>query len=347
MHDRLEKRGSSLLHGFLEGQSAGYPESDIGRIDVVIFAVVEADAEVGHWKASQISCLSRFAYPSFHGRNPVLGNRATEEVVHKLNSSAARQGFHLDATNAELPVATGLFLVLAFRVGLGANGFAIGHLGRVQGELDVIALAELGHDDFDVLLAGTGEQKFLGLRIAAEVQGRVFFENFVDGDADAVFVGASLGLDGKGDRRLGNTRARVVNHRRFVAQGVVGQSVFQFSNRADVTRVQLGNFQGGFALHDMEMLEALGGAAIVIVEGGVVLHGAGHDFEEGDAAGERVGNGFVDEDGARLGGSDFALDGFALAVGFLMAADYFANFGRGQNFGDEIEDGVIADVVQG
>ena len=46
VHDRLEERGASLLHGFFESQRAGDFEGDVGRIDVVIFAVVEDGAEI-------------------------------------------------------------------------------------------------------------------------------------------------------------------------------------------------------------------------------------------------------------------------------------------------------------
>src|SRR2546430_10260507 len=41
VHDGLEKRWTRLLHGFLEGQRTGNLERDIGRIHVVVFAVVE------------------------------------------------------------------------------------------------------------------------------------------------------------------------------------------------------------------------------------------------------------------------------------------------------------------
>ncbi len=50
-------------------------------------------------------------------------------------------------------MAAGLFLVLAFGVGFAANGFAVGDFGRLEREVDVIALVELGDDHFDVLLA--------------------------------------------------------------------------------------------------------------------------------------------------------------------------------------------------
>ena len=65
---------------------------------------------------------------------------------------------------------------------------------------------ELGDDDFDMLLAGTGQEKFLGLRIAGETECGIFLQNFMNGDADLVFIGAGFRLDGKGNGGLGKLR---------------------------------------------------------------------------------------------------------------------------------------------
>ena len=132
----------------------------------MIFAVVEAHAEIHHRKSRQKAALGRIAHALFHRRNPVLGNRAAENIVHELDSRAARQRLHLDAAHAELPVAAGLLLVLAFGVGLAANRLAVGNLGRLERQLHVIALAQLRDHHFDVLLPRAAQQKFLGLRIA-------------------------------------------------------------------------------------------------------------------------------------------------------------------------------------
>ncbi len=43
--------------------------------------------------------------------------------------------------------------MFAFYVGAAANRFAVGDFGRLEGEVDVIALVQLGDDDLDVLLA--------------------------------------------------------------------------------------------------------------------------------------------------------------------------------------------------
>jgi len=79
-------------------------------------------------------------------------------------------------------------------------------LWAVQSEIDVIALVELGDDDFNVLLAGTGQEKFLGLRIARKTERGIFLQDFMNGDADLVFISAGFRLDGKGDGRLGKLR---------------------------------------------------------------------------------------------------------------------------------------------
>ena len=165
--------------------------------------------------------------PFFDRRNPVLRDRPAEDVVHELEARAARRRLHANAADAELPVPAGLLLVLALGVGLAANRLAIGHLGRLERQVHVVALVQLGDDHLDVLLPRAGQQKFLGLRVARETQRRILFQNPVNRRADAVLVGARLGLDGERDGRLGNVRRRIMNRRGLVAQRVAGERVLQ------------------------------------------------------------------------------------------------------------------------
>ncbi len=90
----------------------------------------------------------------------------------------------------------------------------------------MVALLHLRDHDFDVLLAGAGDQKFLGLRIAEESQHGIFFHQLVDARPQLVFIGAALGLDGEGDGRLRQLHSRILNGRGFIAQRVAGQRVF-------------------------------------------------------------------------------------------------------------------------
>src|SRR5208282_6459583 len=118
MHDGLEERGPSLLHSFLERERAGDSESHVRGIDVVVFAVVKRGAEFGHGEASQITAGCSFADAAFDGRNPVVGNRASENIVNEFDALIAFSGLELDAAYAELAVPAGLFLVLALGIGL-------------------------------------------------------------------------------------------------------------------------------------------------------------------------------------------------------------------------------------
>ena len=136
-------------------------------------------------------------------------NRAAENFVGEFELSAARQRLHADPAVAELAVAAGLLLVAALHVGLAANGLAIGNFRRVQLDIHAVALLQAADDHFDVLLAAAGEQKFLGLRIAIEAQRLIFFEDALDGVAQAVFILAALGRDRKRDRRLRQLHRRI------------------------------------------------------------------------------------------------------------------------------------------
>src|SRR5947209_7152207 len=97
MHDRLEQRGPSLLHGFFEGEGAGDLEGHVGRVDVVVFAVVENGAEIDDREAGQVTARGGLANSSFDGGNPVLGDGAAENVVDEFNSFATLDGFHFNA----------------------------------------------------------------------------------------------------------------------------------------------------------------------------------------------------------------------------------------------------------
>ena len=116
-----------------------------------------------------------------------------------------------------MTVSAGLLFVFAFGVGLCANCLAVGHFRRMQREFHVVALAKLGNDHLDMLLSGTGEQKFFRLRIAPEAQREILFENPVNRDADAIFVRARLWFNCERDRRFGNARGRVEDRCVFIA----------------------------------------------------------------------------------------------------------------------------------
>ena len=215
MHDRFEQRRLGDFHGLAEGDAARHLEREVVRIYVVVGAVVEDCAKVHHRIAGEVAPGGGVFDSLFDGGNKVAWDGAAEDVVDELefNFGVARQRFHLDLAVAVLAVAAGLLFVASLNVGLAAYGFAIRHLRRLQHHLGVVTLLHLRDHDFNVLLSGARDQKFLGLWVAEEAQHSVFLHQLVEADAEFVFVSAALRFDGKCDCRLGQLHHRIADRR--------------------------------------------------------------------------------------------------------------------------------------
>ena len=122
--------------------------------------------------AGEIAAGGRLDNALFDGGNEVAGDGAAEDFVAELEAAAAGQGLHANFAVAELAVAAGLLLVASLRLGLAADGFAIGNLGRLEGDLGVVALFEAADDGLDVRLACAGDEELVGLRVAEEADSR-------------------------------------------------------------------------------------------------------------------------------------------------------------------------------
>src|ERR1035441_3154282 len=85
----------------------------------------------------------------FHCGNELARNRAAEDLIGELKSTAARQRFHANLAVAELAVSPCLLLMAALSLGAAADGFAIRHLGGLERDLRVIALFKARDDGFD------------------------------------------------------------------------------------------------------------------------------------------------------------------------------------------------------
>src|SRR5581483_11717386 len=226
-------------------------------VDVVVRAVVENDFEVDDWIAREVTASGGVFYALLHGRNEVFRNRATKDVVYKLELGSAEQRLHLDLAVAVLSVPTRLLLVTALYIGLSANGLTVRHLGNLQVYLGVIALLHLGHGHFDVLLSGAGDQELFRLGVPEEAQHGIFFHELVNADTELVFVGAALRLNGERDGGLGKLNRRELNGRRLIAERVAGQRVLYLCHRAGIARVQFAHRNRGLSLHDRDMSKLL------------------------------------------------------------------------------------------
>ena len=228
--------------------------------------------------------------------------------------AAAREGFDADLAVAELAVASALLLVAAVACRGGANGLAVGDLGGFERDFGVVAAAEFGDDGFDVELAGAGEEEVVGLGVAVEAELEIFFHELVEGGGELVFVGAGFGLDGVGHGGLGRGDGVDAEVVAADAEGVAGLRDAELGDDTEVAGMELGDFDELAALHDADVGEALGLGAGVVFERGFVADAAADDFEEGDAAGEGVDEGFVDVEGGGFGVGEGAEDGVVVLL---------------------------------
>ena len=67
-HDRLEQHGVGLLVGLLERHRAGDLERHLRRVDVVVRAVDEPDADALHRRAGELAVLHRLLDALVDGR---------------------------------------------------------------------------------------------------------------------------------------------------------------------------------------------------------------------------------------------------------------------------------------
>ena len=245
--------------------------------------------------AGEIAAHACFLDALFDGRNELPRNRAAENVVDELEVGAARQRLDLDLAVAELPVAAGLLLVPAVRLGRGLDRLAVRNARRLQVDVDAESPLQLRDRHFDVQLPLAREQQLLRLRIAAVADRRILFLEAVHRRADLVFVAAALRLDGVRQHRLRKFQRGKHGRIRFVAERVVGERVLQLRHGAEVAGAQLRHVRLRLALEQHDVAEPLGRVARLVVHGRVGLQHARHDAEHRDAAGKRIGNRLPDE----------------------------------------------------
>src|SRR5438105_3727612 len=165
LHDGLQQRRFGLFHPFLESDAAGELEGKLVGIYIVIRAIVKNHSEIHHRESGQVAALGGFDDAFLYRGNVVLGNGAAEDVVDELKIAAARQRLHLDLAITVLAVASGLLFMAALHVGSAPDSLAIRDFRRLQNHFGVVPLLQFSDHYLDVLLAGAGDQKFLGLRV--------------------------------------------------------------------------------------------------------------------------------------------------------------------------------------
>jgi len=80
--------------------------------------------------------------------------------------------------------------VAVVALGFGGDSFAIGNLGRLGMDGDFVPVFHFGQHNPQVQVAQAADDQFFGLRIASDFEADIFFAEFFQGTAEAVFIAA-------------------------------------------------------------------------------------------------------------------------------------------------------------
>src|ERR671916_209799 len=206
-HHRLEQGRAGLARGLLEDHRAGDLEGHLRGVDLVVLAVDQGGLDAHHRVAGEDAVLHGVLH-ALVDRGDVLPRDATtgdgvdELVGGGVTADLQRLQRHLDLR--ELTGPTGLLLVgvVVLLDGL-ADRLAVGDLRLADVGLDLELAPHAVDEDLQVQLAHAGDDRLTGLLVEADLEGRVFLGQLLDGRAQLLLVALGLRLDGDRDDRRG------------------------------------------------------------------------------------------------------------------------------------------------
>ena len=137
----------------------------------MVLAVDQPHPEVDHRVAGEVAARGAPPEMPFSTAGRKLCGMAPPKISSSNSKSSPRgSGSMMILQSANWPRPPVCFLCRPWPSAVPLDGLAVGHLRRVEDDLDLVALLQLGHRDLDVQLAGAREQELAGLRVAAGAQ---------------------------------------------------------------------------------------------------------------------------------------------------------------------------------
>src|ERR1700687_135482 len=223
----------------------------------MIAAVEDRDLDVHHWEAGQIAFNQRAAHALFNRGDELARNHAADDVVLELEAATTLERLDLEPAIAVLAAAPRLALVLALSLGAALDGFFVRHLGRLKFNVYIKFSLELLDRNFDMHLAGAGQDNLVGLRVAMGLQRLVLLDQPLQGLRGLLLVALGLGANRKGNDRRG-PRGRGEDDRGFlIAQRIAGGGVLKLGDSYDLARQRGRDRRLLLALQPQQLAEAL------------------------------------------------------------------------------------------
>ena len=183
-----------------------------------------------------------------------------------------------------LTVAAGLLLVLAFDDDRLADLFAVRHDRSGQRDFYAELVSELGAQNVQLNIAGTGDEVLLGLGVEFGLEGRVLVMQTGQTGGDLLLGALDLGCDClrvAGRRELDRLEFDLAHAH---GQGVARPGRDQLGDRADVAAADDRNLGRLFAADGEDVTHLLVRVRALVDERHILLDLAGHDLEVGEAA---------------------------------------------------------------
>src|SRR5208283_623243 len=124
-HYRLKNYRARLARSLFERHRTGDLECHFVRVHIVVTAVVKCGLHVDHRIARKDATFHGFLHALVDGLDIFLRHRAAHDVVDELVAFARLVWIEINLGVPVLPAPAGLPDVLAFRLGVLANGLAI------------------------------------------------------------------------------------------------------------------------------------------------------------------------------------------------------------------------------
>src|SRR5436190_2434390 len=289
-HHGLEQHRLGLLGGVLERHRPGDLEGHFRRVDVVVRAVVQLDADVVHRVAREHAARERLLDPFVDRLDELLRNRALRGLVLEDVAGARLAGEEMNLHVAVLAAAAGLLGVLHLAVRRTGQRFLVGDLRPADARLDVELAPEAVDDDLEVQLAHAGDDHFTGGLVRLHAEGRILVHQLAEALAELFLVRLGLRLDRERDDRLREVHRLEHDRLLLVADRVAGRHGAEPDGRGDVPGV---DFLDLFALVRVHLQQAPDALALLlgrVVDRRPRGEDARVDADEGQLADERVGH---------------------------------------------------------
>ena len=254
----------------------------------MVGAVEQSDAHINYRIASQNAFIHSFTHAFFYSRNVLTRNGAAENLINELEAASRRQGFHLNNNVTILAMAAGLFLVLAFNLSAATDGFTIFDNRSLQLSFHTKFTLHTLHDNFDVLVAHTADQGFLGYRVLSYDNGRILIHQASQSGHDLILVTLLLRINSSGVHRQRELDNGEFNLRVLIAQSIASSSVLQLSNNTDIACNNSLHGDLRLATHGEYVTNAFFLLTTRVVNHAVGFDGAGEYTEEAQTTYERV-----------------------------------------------------------